>query len=199
MTQEAIDGGRVFVIRDFLTPDECDEFIADTEKAGYADAPITTPGGFVMRKDIRDNTRVMRDDPDLAAILLARASAFLPEQIGIWGLSGLNERFRFYRYENGQTFRRHFDGSFDRNRSEASFLTFMVYLNDGFEGGDTVFYYNDGRERARVVPTRGMALVFEHQQLHEGAPVESGRKYVLRSDVMYALNPRGEDYDVATQ
>jgi hypothetical protein len=30
-----------------------------------------------------------------------------------------------------------------------------------------------------------MALVFVHEQLHEGAAVESGRKYVLRTDVMY--------------
>jgi prolyl 4-hydroxylase len=30
-----------------------------------------------------------------------------------------------------------------------------------------------------------MALVFDHQQVHEGAAVESGRKYVLRTDVMY--------------
>jgi hypothetical protein len=31
-----------------------------------------------------------------------------------------------------------------------------------------------------------MALVFVHQQLHEGASVGTGRKYVLRTDVMYA-------------
>jgi hypothetical protein len=30
-----------------------------------------------------------------------------------------------------------------------------------------------------------MALVFVHRILHRGAPVTTGRKYVLRSDVMY--------------
>ena len=30
-----------------------------------------------------------------------------------------------------------------------------------------------------------MALIFEHELLHEGAAVTAGRKYVLRSDVMY--------------
>jgi hypothetical protein len=34
-----------------------------------------------------------------------------------------------------------------------------------------------------------MALVFIHELLHEGAPVIKGRKYVLRSDVMF--NPLG--------
>ncbi len=37
----------------------------------------------------------------------------------------------------------------------------------------------------RVQPQRGKALIFAHRQLHEGAAVVRGRKYVLRSDVMY--------------
>jgi hypothetical protein len=31
-----------------------------------------------------------------------------------------------------------------------------------------------------------MALVFLHPLLHAGTPVRNGRKYVLRTDVMYA-------------
>ena len=55
----------------------------------------------------------------------------------------------------------------------------MVYLNEGFEGGETVF------EGVSITPTLGMAPVFEHKLRHEGAAVTSGRKYVLRSDVMF--------------
>ena len=55
----------------------------------------------------------------------------------------------------------------------------MVYLNDGFEGGETSFNHID------VVPKRGMALFFIHQIKHKGQSVSQGRKYVLRSDVMY--------------
>jgi hypothetical protein len=33
-----------------------------------------------------------------------------------------------------------------------------------------------------------MALVFEHPVRHQGAPVTAGRKYVLRTDVMYRQN-----------
>ena len=36
-----------------------------------------------------------------------------------------------------------------------------------------------------VTPERGKALVFYHRQLHEGMPVVRGRKYVLRTEVMY--------------
>jgi hypothetical protein len=30
-----------------------------------------------------------------------------------------------------------------------------------------------------------MALIFKHELFHEGTEVKSGKKYVLRSDVMY--------------
>ena len=33
-----------------------------------------------------------------------------------------------------------------------------------------------------------MALVFRHLQVHEGAPIVEGRKYVLRTDVMYTTS-----------
>lgn len=65
----------------------------------------------------------------------------------------------------------------------------MVYLNDDFAGGTTDFYGDDELPRASIRPKRGMALVFVHAQLHEGAPVISGRKYVLRTDVMYRFFP----------
>ena len=101
-------------------------------------------------------------------------------------IQALNERFRFYRYDPGQKFALHFDGFFRRDNGEQSELTFMVYLNADFTGGETKFYGDDRKLRVTVRPQQGMALGFVHLQLHEGARVESGRKYVLRTDVMYA-------------
>ncbi len=187
MRKETIDGDRVYVIHDFFTPEECDAAIARSEAEGYAEAPITTRAGAVMRKDVRNNTRLMVEDDDLARSLFKRAEPFLPAQLGAWKLLTFNERFRYYRYDVGETFRPHFDGSFKRGEEERSQVTFMVYLNDGYQGGETVFYDEQGNERARVAPERGAALVFHHHQLHEGAPVTAGRKYVLRTDVMYVL------------
>ena len=55
----------------------------------------------------------------------------------------------------------------------------MVDLNEEMKGGATKFIYHE------VQPETGMALVFPHHLVHEGAVVEEGIKYVLRSDVMY--------------
>ena len=62
-------------------------------------------------------------------------------------------------------------------------------------GGETVFYGPRGREVARVAPRAGMALLHRHGEAHclehEGAAVEAGLKYVLRSDVVFGRAERG--------
>jgi len=169
----------IFTVAGVLTPDECREFIAFTEAKGYEAAPITTAGGFALRPDIRNNTRVIVDDAGRAAALWGRLREHVPLFLRGRQAIGLNERFRFYRYDPGERFALHRDGAFRRENGEESQLTLMVYLNEGFGGGDTVFV------DATVTPKLGMALIFEHQLLHEGTAVTSGRKYVLRTDVMY--------------
>jgi hypothetical protein len=182
----------VFVVREFLSPAECEHYIALSESIGYGDAPVNTFGGPVVNKEMRNNERVMLDDPALAAELWERLRPFVAPRRGPhWQAAGLNERLRFYRYDPGQRFDWHLDGHYERSPTEQSALTFMVYLNDGFEGGATEFDFRltglavgDGAVSA-VVPEAGMALVFYHRILHQGAAVTRGRKYVLRSDVMY--------------
>jgi prolyl 4-hydroxylase len=180
---DSIDGSAplVFTMADVFSPAECEATIVRTEQLGFEAAPITTGEGFVMRPDIRNNGRVMFDDAALSVSLFERIRDAVPKRLCARTPVGLNERFRCYRYEPGQRFAPHYDGAFQRNRRERSELTLMIYLNDGFTGGRTAFHDFD----VDVAPRRGMALVFQHQVLHEGCAVESGIKYVLRSDVMY--------------
>lgn len=172
----------VFTVADVLRPTECSDAIAQIERLGFDDAPITTPRGFVMRPDVRNNKRVMFDDVGLAAELFARLGGGLPTQLCGRHAAGVNERFRCYRYEPGQRFAPHYDGAYTRSATERSELTLMVYLNSGFDGGTTAFHDFD----VEVTPRTGVALLFQHRLLHEGCVVQSGIKYVLRSDVMYA-------------
>ena len=197
MRKELLDGEQAFVIHDFLTPAECAEYVRASEAAGYGAAPITTAGGFVMAPEIRNNERVMIDNFAWAKSLWERARPFVPSPYLGHEATGVNERFRFYRYDPGHTFRPHIDGHFARN-DERSQFTFMVYLSGDCAGGETVIYFQDdgltlpdGAE-IRVKPETGKALLFYHYLLHEGAPVTSGRKYVLRTDVMYRTG-RAED------
>ena len=60
----------------------------------------------------------------------------------------------------------------------------MLYLNGGFEGGNTRFIGGGGVEH-EVSPKPGSVLVFTHDILHDGERLASGVKYIMRSDVMY--------------
>jgi hypothetical protein len=78
---------------------------------------------------------------------------------------------------------------------QRSRLTFLVYLNDDIEGGATTFFLPDPRAQSGLLahsavrPQAGRALCFPQGNtanlIHEGSPVRSGYKYVIRSDVLY--------------
>ncbi|MFT5682520.1 MAG: prolyl 4-hydroxylase [Myxococcota bacterium] len=179
--QELLADHDVFVVRELLSAAECQAFIEEVEAEGFEDAPLSTSQGAVRDESVRNNTRVMRDREDWAEALWERVAGLdLPWCEGREPLA-LNERFRFYRYDPGQFFAPHYDGFF-RRAGQMSFYTVMVYLNDDFSGGETAFEMLD----IDVVPEVGMGLLFFHDLLHEGRPVEAGRKYVLRTDLMYA-------------
>ena len=180
----------VATIAGFLSAAECDDYIRLGEATGFEEAPITTSRGMIMMKDVRNNDRVMIDDPARALALYPRLSADLaPRFQRTWTPVGFNERLRLYRYDIGQQFDWHRDGYFERPNGERSQFTFMVYLNDDFEGGTTSFSddgFGFGTEgMLRIRPAKGMGLLFHHPILHRGDPVTTGRKYVLRTDVMY--------------
>jgi hypothetical protein len=182
----------IATIVDLLSPEECDAHVRFSESFGYADAPVTTAYGPVVAKDVRNNDRAMLDDPERAAVLWQQVRPFVPERAdNSWIAVGLNERLRFYRYGAGQRFDWHYDGYFERESGERSFFTLMVYLNDDFDSGDTLFSWNSGELRPSptlsVKPRKGMGLLFRHAILHKGDTVLRGRKYVLRTDVMYAF------------
>eukprot|EP00956_Cyclotella_meneghiniana_P011761 scaffold16521_cov66-Cyclotella_meneghiniana.AAC.24 len=81
-----------------------------------------------------------------------------------------------------------------QSRPQLSRLTFLIYLNDDFVGGNTTFFVpakdQEGVLNAfPVKPSRGCVLVFPHgtcdAPLHEGSPVLKGCKYVIRTEVEY--------------
>lgn len=183
----------LWTIDDLCTPAECADLIVRIDAAKPEPAPVTTARGFVMRPDIRNNERVVFDDVELAMTLYARARSRLPETMLSRRPVGANERFRAYRYRPGQRFKAHYDGAFVRKQGEQdeqSLLTFMVYLNDGFEGGETAFL---DLERV-ITPRAGTALFFQHHLLHEGREVTAGTKYVLRTDVMFRAQVPSQNF-----
>jgi len=172
----------IFTIEEFWSNDQCAAFIKKSEELGYEEAKIETDKGAKVVKSVRNNNRVLHNDVLLAEKIWVDLEPFAPKAIGLSKSIGLNELFRFYRYEPGQEFKRHIDQSYIRNDKEASYYTFMIYLNEQYEGGQTRF------SNISIEPKTGTALIFLHSLEHEGSPVTRGVKYVLRSDIMYRLD-----------
>ena len=95
----------VILLESFLSQNECDSLIGMTEKIGYSDALIISDGKQILAKEIRNNKRVILDDHDLAMKLWSKVATYLPDKMDGCNPVGLNERFRFYRYEPNQMFR----------------------------------------------------------------------------------------------
>eukprot|EP01090_Pellita_catalonica_P009555 TRINITY_DN2065_c0_g1_i1.p1 TRINITY_DN2065_c0_g1~~TRINITY_DN2065_c0_g1_i1.p1 ORF type:complete len:219 (-),score=13.70 TRINITY_DN2065_c0_g1_i1:112-768(-) len=199
---------------------------------GYTPAPLRVLNGKEndvarMEKNIRDAHRVLYHCPDdVVNPVDDRIRNFLPQETEIkhtqlsssrWKVCHhcINERWRFGRYSAGQYFLPHFDAGFNRSQNEKSLFTFIIYLNDGFDGGETIFFpegkprqWSKPNEVKEVVikPKAGTALVFYHvgrmSPRHEGAKhtASDSYKYIIRSDLMYKQIPskKSEEKEVVT-
>jgi hypothetical protein len=190
-----------YVLHDVMSPKECRRLVEAAERIGFTHAGLAV-GDDTYRVNLaaRTNVRVVVDDPDTSAALWQRVRRHVDRRHEGAEVSGLNWRFRVYRYEPGQRFAPHYDVRTRLPTGETRF-SFVVYLNDAFEGGVTRFFEEkdkssrrgqgrgrkfDNRERFALRPPVGGAVVFDHLLLHEGSVVTAGVKYAVRSDVIYA-------------
>ncbi len=130
----------------------------------------------------RNQDRVILDDAVAAEDLFRRLRVHLPEVIGPFRLVGLNERLRLYRYGPGQRFAEHMDHWYRPSPNRITLHTVLIYFNADFEGGETRF---TEQLQQTIEPRQGLAAIFQHKVRHEGCVVRTGRKYALRTDVIF--------------
>lgn len=161
-------------VENVYSADECARFVDLIE--------LSSPTLATNNPLYRNQDRVIRDDPAIATELFQRLRPHLPERMGPLRLFGLNDRLRFYRYSPGQRFDPNMDHWYRPNEHQITLHTVLAYFNDDFEGGETRFQ----EQLDEVVrPQRGMVVIFQHKLRHEGCEVRRGRKYAMRSDVIY--------------
>ncbi|MDC0669505.1 2OG-Fe(II) oxygenase [Nannocystis radixulma] len=171
----------VWTVDDVLTPSECAALIERIESLGPTPAPVTRLRGPVLRPELHTGKRVYIDDLALASLLFERVRPALPPQIDAMTILGPVERLRCYRYDPGDRFAPHYDAAFVRADDERSLLTFIVHLNEDFTGGEIHFL----QLAQTVLPRTGLGVLFQHGHMYEARAVATGRKYTLRSDILY--------------
>lgn len=176
-----------FTLEDVLTSEECEQIIRVAEGFGFGQAGLGSSGKQTVSAEFRDSSRIISEDPVLAGQILDRIRPHLPCVCRGRRLIGLNEQLKILRYHPGQKFAAHFDGRFCRpNTPNQTCLTLQLYLSQGhISGGSTRFIGQDASSGVSCLPKAGRALVFQHNILHEGAVVEDGVKYTIRTDVEY--------------
>ena len=183
------DGRLAFILDNVLTEAECSDWIQITEDQGYEPALLNVGGGHQqLCPEVRNNERCILDSVEKANMIWERIKYYIPD---VWKnkykVVGLNERLRFLKYGPGEYFAPHQDGKYIRpDGSEESFITVQLYLNEGFEGGNTTFMkrFTNG-VNVGVIPKIGRVLVFQHDIQHEGSLLVQGTKYTMRTDIMY--------------
>lgn len=102
----------VFEIPEFADASFCTQVIDRANALGFEPATITSENGTLVTPEIRNNDRVIFDDVDFAEELWLRTSTRFLEPFKGLTATGINERFRIYRYVAGQFFDWHQDGEF---------------------------------------------------------------------------------------
>jgi len=191
---------QILLFSDVLTPAECRTFVDFIE-----DQPLELTPPKKRGEAERINYRISISSPEFADQLWTILHPHLPPfpypasmkrpDSNARAAHSLNSNIRLYKYTPSQHFNPHYDDSTrDAKTGAVSEWTLLIYLTgveDGVQGGETVFYPNSKAKasEALVVPlTRGTALLHRHGNeclLHEGSQVRSGTKYVLRSDIMF--------------
>lgn len=202
------------LLHNILTPEECAMLIDRAEDHGFKDASIHDMSTDRPHRDcercVMDDAdlaecwydrvvQALAGTPPLAHKLRTApwtqgAPSVESDSVTVTGnrqgAQGLNERLRVLRYKRGQFFHAHNDAAFVRGpdegtrSGETSHVTVLVYLNQKFKGGQTTF---QGQGRFYDVrPQTGSVLLFEHGILHEGKEVTQGKKYIVRTDIMYS-------------
>lgn len=161
-----------------FSSDECDFLIERSQPSLQPSLVVDPQSGRQVPNPVRTSDAVafplVIESPAIHALCrrLAAASETHVKQ---------GEPLQVLRYRSGQEYRPHFDAIGDADNQRT--LTFLVYLNDDYEGGETEFITSG----LKVKGKRGDGLLFRNADLtgapdynsrHAGLPVTAGEKYL---------------------
>lgn len=171
----------IYVINNFLSDSECDDIIFSI-KNKLVKSPLT-------RQDPNDpnfrtsKTGYFSDNNDIHNMINNKIIKTIKIP------NNLSEIPQVQKYEVGNEFKAHWD-AFDPEVDKSFYdkgqrtWTFMIYLNDVEEGGETYFT----KLNERIIPKKGKAVIWcnikenydiDRNTMHRGSPVKKGEKYII--------------------
>lgn len=221
LKHDEVTRSMLYSCSNILTKRECDEIFQNCSNERLQKMNIQYQSG-------RNNSRLVCFDRSLSDYIWEKLQpifefTFTECQLipfgfdvlrGNWEPSGVNEAFRLNQYscKDEDFFSVHRDAQYCPSGDNRSIFSIVIYLNDGFVGGETVFYFpkytsasnkkglcieeeianneglENGYQKISVQPKCGDCVMFSPNILHESLKVkDSGlplSKYIIKTDIM---------------
>ena len=168
-------------IEGVLTPDDCERWIAAAERTTFAKSGD--------REIFSGNRlRTVLTDQDAADAVWEQIEPHVTKRRTHCGkdanynYGGVGE-IPDGEYVPGGSFGWHVDTCYAEGPHEVGMDTLLIYLNDDYVGGETVLKLVP--DTVVMTPKTGSAMAFYHHQTHAGMQVQSGVKYLVRTEVLY--------------
>jgi prolyl 4-hydroxylase len=171
---------------DFLSYEECDKICKISQKK-LAPSKVYSSDTDIENNTVRISDQCWLNDLDDPTI------KSISERIALITKTDIKsqEELQVVKYKTGGFYKPHFDAcnkaTDDCSRLNKGlgprYITFIIYLNDNFEGGETYFPNID----KYVVPKKGKAAIFYNvdkegevlpKSLHGGLDVKNGEKWI---------------------
>lgn len=147
---------------------------------GQPDEDDSPKGGD--KKEIKDSFTFQAEKPHLLTWAAQIIYKYIPDvSLGNMCPVGVDANMQIYNLPQGAGIvPPHVDEDFNVGSFRA-LSSILVYLNDDYSGGETVF------NRTVVIPKVevGGGLLFRHNIIHEGLVVTAGHKFVLKTDLLF--------------
>jgi prolyl 4-hydroxylase len=178
---------QMYNVKNFLTAEECQELIKVTD-TNLRPSTVADPTDKSLTTSYR--TSKTADMHYFSSPLLNNLDNKIAEFMGLNPFLG--EVMQAQKYEPGQYYKEHADYFCPLAREYKVYTewmgqrtwTFLIYLNDVEEGGETYFKHL----KLKIKPTTGKAVIWNNlyqnglpniKTMHEALPAVSGNKYVI--------------------
>lgn len=171
----------------FIKPEFCQQIVTNMDKWISDNKPMQSfgTGEYELWNDLQKSPRT-------ASLFMQKIMPYIPSEYTDkknekWVFTGVNPMIPWAVYNENQEFGIHQDTSVKHSTGVDKF-TCLIYLNDTFEGGETVFYQDaDGKNEVTTIkPKTGMALLFDIDWFHSGNKVKNGKKHWIGFEIIMA-------------
>eukprot|EP00298_Acanthocystis_sp_HF-20_P019974 c244_g1_i1.p1 GENE.c244_g1_i1~~c244_g1_i1.p1 ORF type:complete len:268 (-),score=90.36 c244_g1_i1:410-1213(-) len=163
-----------FILENVFSPIEANQMIFAAEKVGFSAA-----------NDSRSISSFSCDDTQITNLIWKRIRPYVPRCWHSGEALGLSSRFQIIRYDVTDDPITH--GNINTDSRKMTKLSVFICLNDEYQGGQIRFLDQVFHDHVDVDSKLGRTLVFEHGIRYQINPIASGRKYLLRMEVLYSL------------